>query len=83
MREPDELVNEGKIPKTLNVPMGELEDALRMSPEQFEKVNESFSLYYVFSYTIDNDKAFALDRSAVFINLVSSPRVFVKTCTNF
>jgi len=36
VREPDELVNEGVIPGATNIPMGQVESALRMSPAEFE-----------------------------------------------
>ena len=36
VREPDELVNEGVIPGATNIPMGQVETALRMSPTEFE-----------------------------------------------
>ena len=38
VREPEELNSDGNIPGTLNIPKGVLEDALKMSPTQFEKV---------------------------------------------
>jgi len=44
VREPDELITEGKIPGTINVPKDKLEDSLRMSPEQFKKVSRLGSI---------------------------------------
>ena len=45
VREPDELVTDGKIPGAINVPKGQLVDALRMTPEQFKKVLVTSSLF--------------------------------------
>ncbi|XP_070538147.1 thiosulfate:glutathione sulfurtransferase-like isoform X3 [Ptychodera flava] len=37
VREPDELVEFGKIDKSYNIPLGELKDALDMDPEKFQE----------------------------------------------
>lgn len=38
VREPQELTEFGAIPETVNIPLGEVESALKMDPERFEKI---------------------------------------------
>ncbi|CAM1330913.1 Hsp67Bb (predicted) [Pycnogonum litorale] len=37
VREPKELIDYGQMPNAVNIPLGQLYDALRMSSEKFEK----------------------------------------------
>lgn len=36
VREPEELLDLGRIPSSINIPLGTVADALQMSPEDFE-----------------------------------------------